>query len=284
MRARCPASSANLGPGFDALALALNLYVEVEIVEAEALHVTTQGDGADLPQDASHLAAVVARRVLGHDNVAITVRSDIPVARGLGSSAALAAAAAAAAGAGDPLAVATEVDGHAENAAASVLGGLVAATVVNGAPVARSLPIDERLAFVVLIPERTLSTKDARAALRREVPLADAAANLGRLGLLIAGFANANLFAPAAMDDALHQPYRIPLFPESAFLLRGLREGGALGACWSGAGSTLLAVTMADDADRIRVIGEELLAHYEVAGRSVRLELDRTGLVTTDTE
>jgi homoserine kinase len=281
MRARCPASSANLGPGFDALALALNLYVDVEIVEADALSVTTQGAGAELPQGPTHLAAVVARRVLGHDNVAITVRSDIPVARGLGSSAALAAAAAAAAGAEDPLAIATEVDGHAENAAASVLGGLVAATVAKDQPVARSLALDERLAFVVLIPERTLSTKEARAALKQDVPLKDAAANLGRLALLIAGFANADDFALCAMDDALHQPYRIPLFPESEFIMRGLREGGALGACWSGAGSTLLAVTMASDADRIRVIGEELLAHYAVAGRSLRLEPDRTGLVVS---
>ncbi|MDP1794559.1 MAG: homoserine kinase [Acidimicrobiales bacterium] len=282
MRARCPASSANLGPGFDALALALNLYVDVEIVEADALSVTTHGAGAELPQDATHLAAVVAKQVLGHDNIAITVRSDIPVARGLGSSAALAAAAAAAAGSADPLAVATAVDGHAENAAASVLGGLVAATVVNGEAVARSLALDERLAFVVLIPDRMLSTKDARAALRAEVPLADAASNLGKLALLIAGFANADDFAPSAMNDTLHQPYRIPLFPESEFVMRGLREGGALGACWSGAGSTLLAVTMASDADRIRVIGEELLAHYEVAGRSVRLEPDRTGLVVSN--
>lgn len=282
MRARCPASSANLGPGFDALALALNLYVDVEIVEADALSVTTIGAGSELPQGPTHLAAVVARQVLGHDNVAITVKSEIPVARGLGSSAALAAAAAAAAGAADPLAVATEVDGHAENAAASVLGGLVAATVVKGEAVARSLPLDERLAFVVLIPERTLSTKEARAALKQEVPLHDAASNLGKLALLIAGFANADDFVPASMDDTLHQPYRIPLFPESEFIMRGLREGGALGSCWSGAGSTLLAVTMASDADRIRVIGEELLAHYQVNGRAVRLELDRTGLVVTD--
>ncbi len=279
MRARCPCSSANLGPGFDALALALNLYVDVEIVEAEALTIKTEGAGEELPQGPTHLAAVVARQVLGHDNVAITVRSEVPVARGLGSSAALAAAAAAAAGAADPLAIATGVDGHAENAAASVLGGLVAATVVDGAPVARSLPLDERLAFVALVPERMLSTKDARAALRQEVPLVDAAANLGRLGLLIAGFANANVFSPRAMDDRLHQPYRIPLFPESEALMRGLRDAGALASCWSGAGSTLLAVTTTDTADAVRAAGESLLADANVNGRSLLLEPDRVGLV-----
>lgn len=282
MRAKCPCSSANLGPGFDALALALQLYVEVEINEADTLSITTEGEGVELPHGPTHLAAVIAREVLGHDNVAITVRSDIPVARGLGSSAALAAAAAAAAGAADPLAVAAAVDGHAENAAASVLGGLVAATMVDGAPVARSLAIDERLAFVVLIPERMLSTKDARAALHQEVSLADAAANLGRLGLLIAGFADATTFVAAAMDDRLHQPFRIPLFPESEPLMRGLLGAGALASCWSGAGSTLLAVTTSDTADAVRAAGESLLAEANVNGRSLRLEPDRTGLVVSE--
>jgi homoserine kinase len=90
MRARVPASSANLGPGFDVLALALDLYVEVEVEPAARLTVRATGEGADLAADASHLAATVAIDVAGHDRLAITVRSDIPVARGLGSSAALA--------------------------------------------------------------------------------------------------------------------------------------------------------------------------------------------------
>ncbi|MEY2400436.1 MAG: homoserine kinase, partial [Ilumatobacteraceae bacterium] len=123
---------------------------------------------------------------------------------------------------------------------------------------------------------------DARAALHQEVPLHDAAANLGRLGLLIAGFANADRFSPHAMQDSLHQPYRIPLFPESKPIMRGLVAAGALGSCWSGAGSTLLAVTMADDAERIRAAGESLLADAKVNGHSLVLQPDRTGLVVTD--
>lgn len=282
MRARCPCSSANLGPGFDALALALNLYVEVSVEPADALAITTEGEGADFPQGPEHMSAAIARDVLGHDNVAITVRSEIPVARGLGSSAALAAATAAAAGASDPLAIATRIDGHAENAAASVLGGLVVGTVVDGQPVAERLEVDDRLAFVVVIPERMLSTRDARAALEPEVPLHDAAANLGRLGLLIAGFANADRFSPYAMQDALHQPYRIPLFPESEPIMRGLVEAGALGACWSGAGSTLLAVAMAGDADAVCAAGTDMLSETGVNGRALRLEVDRTGLQILD--
>src|SRR5271167_4456006 len=157
MRARAPASSANLGPGFDSLAVALDCYVSVEVEPADSLHVLTEGEGAGLFDDASHLAARVVCEVLGHDRFAVTVRSQIPVARGLGSSAALAAAAAAAAGADDPFGVAAAYDGHAENAAASAFGGLVAATMVEGRPVHAALPLSGELAFVVVIPERNLA-------------------------------------------------------------------------------------------------------------------------------
>src|SRR5580698_6599236 len=106
MRARAPASSANLGPGFDALAVALDCYVVVEVEPATSLAVRSVGEGADQFDNASHLGAKVAAEVLGHDRFSLTVHSDIPVSRGLGSSAALAVAAAAAAGAEDPFAIA----------------------------------------------------------------------------------------------------------------------------------------------------------------------------------
>src|ERR1039458_6605132 len=101
MRARAPASTANLGPGFDALALALDLYVEVEVEPADRLTVRSEGEGAGLSDDAGHLAARVAMDVVGHDRLSITVRSQIPVGSGLGSSAALAVRAAAAGGGDD---------------------------------------------------------------------------------------------------------------------------------------------------------------------------------------
>lgn len=279
MRARAPASSANLGPGFDALGLALALYVEVEVVAADELSVATEGEGSDYPADESHLAARVASAVVGHDRLAITVRSSIPVGRGLGSSAALAAAAAAAAGATNPLAIATMVDGHPDNAAASVLGGLVTASTVDGAAVARKLPLDPALAFVVLVPHRTLATKEARAALPDRVPHADAAFNLGRMGLLIAGLADHRLLVRAATEDRLHQDQRASLFPEAPALLAGLVDVGALASCWSGAGPTLLALCTTDAAAHVRAAGEALLAGAGVEGTALLLAPDVDGLL-----
>lgn len=278
-RARVPASSANLGPGFDALALALALYIEVELEPASSLRIEASGEGADIPTTAGHLAARVVREVVGHDRFVITVRSDIPVGRGLGSSAALALAAAAAAGADDPLAMAAAVDGHAENAAASMLGGLVAAAIIDGAPLALRHPLDATLAFVVLVPDRKLPTKEARAALPATIPHGDAGFNLGRMGLLLAGLADHRHLVAEAMDDRLHQAQRTPLFPESAALLEGLRDAGALAVAWSGAGPSLLGVCTTDSADAVQRAGERLLQASGVAGRSMRLAPDLDGLV-----
>ena len=279
MRARAPASAANLGPGFDTLALALDLHVEVEVVPAGRLSVRAEGEGSDLPADASHLAARVAMEVAGHDRLAVTVRSSIPVARGLGSSAALAAATAAACGAKDPLAVAAAVDGHPENAAASVLGGLVTATVVGRRPVCSPLPLDEELAFVLLVPARPLPTTRARQALPASVPHKDAAFNLGRMGLLVAGLADHHRLVREATEDRLHQSARAPLFAEASYLLRALVDAGALAASWSGAGPSLIAFCTRASAPEVRAQGQRLLASAGVPGESLLLHADREGLV-----
>lgn len=284
MRARAPASSANLGPGYDTLAVALGLYVEASVEPADALDIQSEGEGADISRHdlSRHLAATVVRRVLGHDRVRITLRSEIPVGRGLGSSAALAVAVAAAAGADDALLVGHQIDGHPENAAASALGGLVTATTIGGKPVASKLPLDDALAFVVLVPTRHLPTKRAREALPVEVPHADAAFNLGRMGLLLAGLADHRLLVSEATEDRLHQTQRTPLFPESQELLRGLIEAGALATCWSGAGPSLLALCTRERAEAIRAKGDELMLSAGVGGRAVVLPADHEGLVVFD--
>ena len=205
----------------------------------------TEGEGAGLSDDASHLAARVAIEVLGHDRLAITVRSQIPVARGLGSSAALAAAAAAAAGADDPFAVAAAYDGHPENAAASVFGGLVAATTVDGRPVhaaaaarRRRWPSSSSSPIATWPPPRPAAC--CPSTLSRE----DAVFNLGRMGLLLAGLADPAMLVPDGHrgpdPPACRAPRSSPRRPRCC---GALVDAGALAACWSGAGP---------DADRHR--------------------------------
>jgi homoserine kinase len=280
--ARAPASAANLGPGFDTVALALNLYVEVEVEPASRLIVTSEGEGAGMSDDAGHLAARVAMDVMGHDRLAIAVRSQVPVGRGLGSSAALAVAAAAAAGAKDPLAIAAGEDGHPENAAASVVGGLVVATKVRGGVRAVEMPLDPLIKVVAIVPDRPLSTARARQVLPHEVGIVDATFNLGRFGLLLAGMADHRMLSREAGEDRLHQDYRSPLFPEAPKLLNALVAAGALMACWSGAGPTLLGVTSLDAAVALREQAVIAMAEANVPGRVLLLQPDRAGLVVGD--
>jgi homoserine kinase len=281
MRARAPASSANLGPGFDALAVALGLYVEVTVEKADRLAVHSEGEGESIPVNRSHLAVRVATEIAGHDRLAITIRSEIPVGRGLGSSAALAVATAAATKGKttDALAVGARYDGHPENASASALGGLVAAATVDGQPVARQLRLDPHLAFVVLVPDRQLKTKAARAALPTTVNHADAAFNLSRLGQVIAGLADHRRLTPAATEDRLHQPYRTPLFPEAPLLLSQLVEAGALASCWSGAGPSLLAICTVGAAAGVAKAGAGLLAEAGLPGQVMQLAADHQGVI-----
>jgi len=279
VRARVPASTANLGPGFDTLGLALDRYVLVDVEPASKLIVRSVGEGEGMADDSSHLAARVAIDVAGTDRLAITVRSDIPIARGLGSSAALAVAAAAAAGAKDPLSVATAMDGHPDNAAASMVGGFVAASMVRGGVHVVRLPLDVSLAFVVLVPDVTLSTARARQALPSVVSRESASFNLSRMALLLAGMADCRLLIPEAAEDRLHQDYRSPLFPAAPKLLAALVAGGALASCWSGAGPSLLAICRGADAPKVQTVGEQALAEAGLPGQVLLLHADMDGLM-----
>jgi homoserine kinase len=280
VRARAPASSANLGPGFDVLALALSLYVEVEIVPAARFSLTSEGEGSAIECDEGHLAAQVALAVCGHDRLEIKIRSEIPLRRGLGSSAALAAAVAAAAGAADPFKVAASFEGHLENAAASVSGGLISAALLDAGPVVCRLPLDPELCFVVLVPERELATSEARSVLNAEVSRADAVFNLSRMALLLAGLADRRVLVADAGDDRLHQSARVSLFPEAPELLARLVKAGALVSCWSGAGPSLLAICDgALGAQRVREAGEVALEAVDLPGRALVLAPDLNGLV-----
>ena len=133
----------------------------------------------------------------------------------------------------------------------------------------------------MVIPERHLSTKNARQALPDHVPLPDAVFNLSRMGALIAGFADHRRLVRGAFDDRLHQAQRAPLFPESGRILTALVDAGALGATWSGAGPTLLATCCVDVASAVCDAGAAALLDAGVPGRSLVVAPDRVGLVLT---
>lgn len=282
MIARVPASSANLGPGFDTLALALSLYVEIEAEPSRTFEISAVGEGCEIRASDDHLGARVARRVLGHSNVHLRIRSQIPLSRGLGSSAAFVAACAAALGSDDPFSVACEFDGHPENAAASVYGGLVTATSVGGSFSANRLALDHDLAVVVVIPEMELATKEARGILPVQVSFSDATYNLGRMGMLVAGLADISLLNSEATKDKLHQAYRSALFPESVGILETLIDCGAIASCWSGAGPTMLGFCRCSDTSEVANRVSRALKDFETSLSVRPLQVDSVGLIVSN--
>jgi homoserine kinase len=257
MRARAPATTANLGPGFDALGLALGLWNEAWARPAERWSIEVEGEGlGTLPTDASNLVLAAVRaveRAFGREAPPHAVRclNRIPLARGLGSSAAAAAlggviGAAALGVEAEPerlLAALLPLEGHPDNLAACLLGGFTAAGVdARGAPVARRLPLGFAGPVAVIVPAFTVPTREARAALPATYARADVVANLQREALVIAALA-ADDRAPlaTALDDRIHQPYRRKLYPGIEAVEAEARRQGAAGLCVSGAGPTLLA-------------------------------------------
>ncbi len=260
VRVRVPASSANLGPGFDTIGLALGLFNTVVAERASAWEVDGERDEARL---AAHPAYRGARRALawlaarglapagGPPALAIHQRNDIPLARGgLGNSATavvggLVAAAHLAGHAlpeKDLVDLAAEIEGHPDNAAAAVLGGLVVAVRTERGVVARRLPVANPPRVVLGIPATQVDTSRARARLPSSLPFADAAFTVSRAALLVAALASGDhACLAAAMEDRLHTPYRSPLVPGLDAALAAAREAGALGAALSGSGPTVIA-------------------------------------------
>ncbi|WP_433057100.1 homoserine kinase [Dactylosporangium sp. CS-033363] len=255
---RVPATSANLGPGFDALGLALTLYDEVEAAVTPAgTTVEVAGEGAaDLPGDESHLVVRAMRRafgVLGEQppGLALRCRNGIPQARGLGSSSSAIVAGIVLARAltvGGPeqlsdaaaLVLADEIEGHPDNVAPCLLGGFtIAWTADDGAAAVRREPAPG-IHPVVFVPEERGLTEVARAALPKTVPHADAAFNAGRAALLVHALTADPRRLFAATEDRLHQDYRAEGMPGTAALVAGLRSEG-VAAVVSGAGPSVLA-------------------------------------------
>jgi homoserine kinase len=273
---RVPASSANLGPGFDVMAAALAPRLEVEVVETGSFAVHTE---LAVPADRTNLVVRAFETLHPADDFAFRISSQIPMSGGLGSSAAAIVAGLVAADHlfeldADLLALATELEGHPDNVAAALYGGFV----ICQSGLAHAIPAPEGLEALLVVPDEPVRTELARAALPDQVTRADAVANLAAVATLTLGLAGGDLALVAAgLADRLHQPARAHLFPRSAELLGRARELGALGATISGAGPTVLVWCHCDQTGAVmrRLAAEAegwaavLRAPFESAGADV---------------
>lgn len=296
IRIRVPASTSNLGPGFDVLGLAVDRGVEVVFHPGSppgpgpdtGLRIHRRGslEGLDLPPNRD-LVVAAARERLGRDlRGVLEMTSDIPVGRGLGSSAA-ARTAGAILGAllsgdePDREAVALAVsraEGHPDNAVPAVMGGLVAARLHPGGLEWIRLPLSPRLALVYAAPEVPLDTEAARDALPATVAHADAVANAARLPLLLDALARGDGEAVGRnLEDRLHVPYRIPLIPGAADCRAAGLHAGAFGVTLSGAGSGLLAVAPPEQAAEVQEAMRQALVRATGGAVAFPLVVDQDG-------
>ena len=298
VRVRVPATSANLGPGFDTLGMALSLfnYFDVELAP-EGCWVEAAGEAAErVPLDADNLVIRAAQAVWERAGMPPTgwrvrVEAEIPFGRGLGSSASAIVGGAVAAnvlageplGTGELLRIAAELEGHADNVTPALLGGFT--VVALGCPGEQGGEIRwvrlaaRGLVAVVAVPELHLPTQQSRRMLPQQVSLQDAVFNLSRACLLVAALATGDTRAlAAAMEDRLHQPYRAALVPGFTQVVQAARDAGAVGAVLSGAGPAVLA--LAAEGGPVEAIGEAMANAFQAAGvpaRWLALDLDDGG-------
>src|SRR5688572_26485244 len=234
---RVPASSANLGPGYDALAAAIGLHLEVDVEEGGEFEVVAQG--LDVPTGRDNLVVRAFETLRPADGLRFLIRSEIPLARGLGSSAAAIVAGLYAADHLYELALspdelfarAAEIEGHPDNVAAAVYGGFVACSNSDGRLAAARFDPPEGLEGILVVPPDEVATEGARAAIPAEIPLADAVANVGAAATLVLGLRDADLaLISRGLTDRIHQPRRRDLYPRSIEVIESAREAGALGA------------------------------------------------------
>jgi len=291
---RVPASSANLGPGFDSLGLALALYNEVTADEADGVRVTVEGEGAGrlavnernvVAKGVSAAYDAVGRRFPG---CAMSCVNRIPLSRGLGSSAAAWVGGLVAGNVllGSPLdrstllTLAARAEGHPDNVAAALFGGLTVSAGGRDGAIAVPLSVPSDLHWVTLIPEITSATSEARAVLPATVSREDAVFNVQRVALLLAALqARRSDVLATALDDRLHQPYRLKLFPWMPAVVDAARKSGALGCVLSGAGPSLLAVVAGAESQASAVARamEESLGRAGINGTARALSIDREG-------
>lgn len=278
--ASAPASAANLGPGYDVLALALELRCRLRAEPAASWEVTSAGEAAD--DAAVDMVRRTAEAVGVVGPFSVSVESAIPVARGLGSSAALIVSAAGAfrshaerpVAPSDLLAACTSVEGHPDNVAAALFGGLVA---VSPSGVVHRLEMHRSLGILVAVPDQRLATEQARKATAPAVETGVASRTASRLAFLIEGLRTGDRRTLVeAGGDELHELRRTHLSPITARLIEAAIGAGAAHAAWSGAGPSCLALVTGETADSVR---SSLEAALEGGGRVLSLEPDERGLL-----
>lgn len=296
VRVRAPATSANLGPGFDAFGLALQRYDEVSVRPAERLRIQVTGEGADsVPRTREHLVVMAMQQAFtswGVDIPGLDLQctNDLPHGRGLGSSAAAIVTGLVAARALieddisisdiDLLQLAARIEGHPDNVAACLYGGLTIAWSTDVDSSVRCVRLEPHpdIRPVVLVPATAMSTNLARGLLPLSIPRQDAAFTASRSALLVVALTQRPDLLHTATDDRIHQPYRAAAMPETAALLSHLRANG-VPAVISGAGPSLLAFADRDDFDELA--GAEWQVHrvgIDLAGVQVVTSSDADGV------
>ena len=291
IRVAAPATTANLGPGYDCLGMALDIWntVDVELLsggDSPSVAVSGEGEG-ELeagPENLVYRSMEFLYRELGRPvpPVKVSCVNEIPLARGLGSSAAAIAGGLVAGNAlsggsfssRDLLEMAATIEGHPDNVAAAVMGGLQ--LVVTEESTLYTVPVSVPAAMhaVLFIPETRIATADARAVLPQQLSVGDAVHNMARVALLVTGMAtNHPEYLAVATKDRLHQPYRQPLFPAMKLLMKAALDAGALGSFLSGSGSTVLALAQ----------GREMTVAYEMAEAARQASVEGTVKVTQPT-
>jgi homoserine kinase len=247
---KVPASSANLGPGYDVLGAALALHLELEVEETGSFLV--EADGLGVPLDRSNLCVRAFETLRAADGIGFRIRSEIPLAGGLGSSAAAIVAGLLAADhlyelaqePEDVLVKAAEIEGHPDNVAAALYGGFVVCSNADGALTATRLDPPQGVEAVVVIPHDQVPTEEARKAIPESVSVADAVANISAATELVLGIQRSDLtLIGRGLSDRLHQPHRAHLYPRSMEIVEEAPRMGAIGATISGAGPTVLVWT-----------------------------------------
>ncbi|MEE8326477.1 MAG: homoserine kinase [candidate division NC10 bacterium] len=289
-----PASTANLGSGFDVLGLALGLYNTIEMeTTSRGVEVTVEGEGAERLQGEGKRSLVVRAAEAAFAHLGVTppglkvhLRNEIPLKRGLGSSgtACLGGIIGAAELTGRPLSpqeilkLALPLEGHPDNITPSLVGGLTASCLSEGEVRYVKIPLPEAITVVAVIPEQQLSTAEARRALPRQVPFADAVHNVSRVALLVGAMVAGDLsLLDEATRDRLHQPYRAKLLPGMEEVLEVARRGGALAAFLSGAGSTVVALVN-QGAETVGAEMAEAWARIGLRAEVKVLAIDREGI------